>query len=30
MDVVEAIAKCAKGPGDRPLKDVVIERCTVV
>ncbi|MCI4398547.1 MAG: peptidylprolyl isomerase [Acidobacteria bacterium] len=30
MDVVEAIAKCAKGPGDKPLKDVVIERCTVV
>lgn len=29
MDVVEAIAKCAKGPGDKPLKDVVIERCTV-
>ncbi|MEW6758551.1 MAG: peptidylprolyl isomerase [Acidobacteriota bacterium] len=29
MDVVEAIGRCAKGPGDRPLQDVVIERCTV-
>ncbi len=29
MEAVEAIGKCAKGPGDRPLKDVVIERCTV-
>ena len=29
MDVVETIGKCAKGPGDKPLKDVVIERCTV-
>ncbi|MGA9752061.1 MAG: peptidylprolyl isomerase [Acidobacteriota bacterium] len=29
MNVVDAIGKCAKGPGDRPLKDVVIERCTV-
>jgi cyclophilin family peptidyl-prolyl cis-trans isomerase len=29
MDVVEAIGKCPKGPGDRPLQDVVIERCTV-
>lgn len=29
MDVVEKIGKVAKGPGDRPLKDVVIERCTV-
>jgi cyclophilin family peptidyl-prolyl cis-trans isomerase len=30
MDVVEKIGKVAKGPGDRPVKDVVIERCTVV
>ena len=29
MDVVEKIAKCDKGAGDRPVKDVVIERCTV-
>jgi len=29
MDVVEAIGKIEKGPGDRPTKDVVIERCTV-
>jgi peptidylprolyl isomerase len=29
MDVAEKIGKCDKGPGDRPLKDVVIERCTV-
>jgi cyclophilin family peptidyl-prolyl cis-trans isomerase len=29
MDVVEKIGKCDKGPGDRPTKDVVIERCTV-
>jgi peptidyl-prolyl cis-trans isomerase A (cyclophilin A) len=29
MEVVEAIGKCQKGPGDRPVKDVVIERCTV-
>ena len=29
MEVAEAIEKCAKGPGDKPLKDVVIERCTV-
>ena len=29
MDVVEKIGKCAKGPGDRPVKEVVIERCTV-
>ena len=29
MDVVEKIGKCPKGPGDRPVKDVVIERCTV-
>jgi cyclophilin family peptidyl-prolyl cis-trans isomerase len=29
MDVVEAIGKVAKGPGDRPLKDVVIQKCTV-
>ena len=29
MEVVDAIGKCAKGPGDRPLKDVVIERCSV-
>ena len=29
MDVVEAIGKVAKGPGDRPLKDVIIQKCTV-
>lgn len=29
MEVVEAIGKIEKGPGDRPTKDVVIERCTV-
>jgi len=29
MDVVEAIGKTKKGPGDRPVEDVVIERCTV-
>ena len=29
MDVVEKIGACQKGPGDRPVKDVVIERCTV-
>ena len=29
MDVVEKIAKCDKGAGDRPVKDIVIERCTV-
>jgi len=29
MDVVEKIAKCEKGPGDRPLKDVIIQKCTV-
>lgn len=30
MDVVEAIGKVAKAPGDRPVQDVVIQRCTVV
>ncbi len=29
MEVVEAIGKCPKGSGDRPVKDVVIQRCTV-
>jgi len=29
MDVVEAIGKTECGPGDRPKKDVVIQRCTV-
>ena len=29
MDVVETIGKCAKGPGDKPLADVVIQSCTV-
>ena len=29
MDVVEKIGKVAKGPGDRPVQDVVIERCSV-
>ena len=29
MDIVETIAKCEKGAGDRPLKDVVIQNCTV-
>jgi cyclophilin family peptidyl-prolyl cis-trans isomerase len=29
MEVVETIAKVPKGPGDRPIKDVVIERCSV-
>ncbi len=29
LDVVEAIGKTAVGAGDRPVKDVVIERCTV-
>lgn len=29
MEVVEAIGKTECGPGDRPKKDVVIERCTV-
>lgn len=29
LEVVEAIGKTECGPGDRPKKDVVIERCTV-
>jgi cyclophilin family peptidyl-prolyl cis-trans isomerase len=29
MDVVEKIGKCPKGPGDRPVNEVVIERCSV-
>lgn len=29
MEVVEAIGKSPTGPGDRPLQEVVIERCTV-
>ena len=28
MEVVEKIGSCAKGAGDRPVKDVIIERCT--
>lgn len=29
MDVVEAIGKTEKGSGDKPVKDVVIQSCTV-
>jgi len=29
LEVVEAIGKTECGPGDRPRKDVVIQRCTV-
>ena len=28
-DVVDAIARTATGPGDKPLEDVVIERVTI-
>lgn len=30
MDVVSKIGKTATGPGDRPLKDIVIEKLTIV
>ena len=30
MEVVSSIGKCQTGPGDRPVKDVIIEKVTIV